>query len=126
MTENRTIARGQIWLVQLQGSGSVQNSLRPCTVISNKMNNLYSPTVCVVPLTSRVKRMLPTHVFLENTSESGLKRESIILCEQIQTVDKSQLVSYIGEVDERTMNKIESAIMIQLGILEPNQIKKAI
>lgn len=119
---NTIVQRGQIWYAELNGIGSVQNSIHPIVVVSNRLNNLYSPTICIVPLTSKVKRLLPTHVLLDKST--GIAKDSIILCEQIQTIDKSQLKNYIGiELNDNYMQKIERAMMIQLGLIT-NQSKE--
>lgn len=94
----------------------VQQGIRPVIIVSNNMNNKYSPVVNIVPLTSSLsKHDLPTHV---NIQGYGLTRPSIILGEQIITVDKKCLIEKVGTIIDRQMrNKIKRALMTQLDIV---------
>ena len=107
--------RGEIYFTEstYYACGSEQTNNRPFVVVSNNKNNLFSTVITAVPFTSRQKKHLPTHVdfFDEDSPVSGT-----ILCEQIQTVSKSRLGSYAGEVDWKTMKQIEEAIKIQLDL----------
>jgi mRNA interferase MazF len=87
------VKRGDIWLVDLNPTkGSEQKGIRPCLVISNDITNNYSPTVCVIPLTSDLTgRKYPINVFLKK-EEAGLKVDSLVLCRQIRTVTKERLI----------------------------------
>ena len=84
------IKRGQIVMLDLPTvSGSVQNGLRPCVIISNNKANKFSPNVIAVPLTSRNKKDMPTHYLLEPSKRNGLRVASTVLAEQILTVSKN-------------------------------------
>ena len=94
----------------------VQGGVRPAIVISNEMNNVHSPTVQVIPVTSAFKKNLPVHVDL---CGFGLRKPSIALCEQIQTIPKCLIGKYIGEIDNLyVQNRINKGIKIQLNLSE--------
>ncbi len=84
-------------------------------IIQNNKGNRYSPTVIVAAITSSEQKPdLPTHITIQ-PEQSGLKKTSIILTEQLRTLDKSRLVSYIGTLDEATMIKVDQALECSLG-----------
>lgn len=97
--------------------GSEQGGIRPVLVIQNNMGNKYSPTVIVSAITSKLnKTKLPTHIELDS-EEYGLKSDSIILTEQIRTIDKSRLKEKIGHIDDtNVMNKIDNALGVSFGL----------
>ena len=107
------IKRGQIYYADLSPViGSEQGGLRPVLIIQNDIGNRYSPTVIVVVLTSKLgKHEIPTHVHYD-----GLRKESIILCEQIRTIDKRRLKELMGQISEATMEQVDKAIKISLGV----------
>ncbi len=113
------IFRGEIRFADLgEGIGSRQGMRRPVVIVSNEANNRFSPTVQVVPLTSRVdKQRLPMHVKVG--LECGLIKESVALCEQETTIDKEALIYKIGECTTEVINKINTAIKIQKEIYSP-------
>ena len=85
-------------------------------VIQNNVGNQYSPTVIVSAITSRkYKHSLPTNIVLE-AEKYGLPKESIVLCEQLRTLDKSRLISKIGRVDAEKMNMINKAMAVSIGL----------
>lgn len=111
---------GEIWMCQLSGKdGSIQTGYRPVYVLSNDRNNTFSPTLNVIPLTSKMnKRNLPIHVELLNYECYGLRKPSTLMIEQITTVVASQLDIKIGEIrDVDTLNRIYRALEIQFPIL---------
>ncbi|HHV98179.1 MAG TPA: type II toxin-antitoxin system PemK/MazF family toxin [Clostridiaceae bacterium] len=112
---NLKIKRGDIWIADLGTNtiGSEQGKIRPVLVVQNNAGNNYSPTVTIVPLTSRKKKKLPTHVEIDDLY---LPKPSIALAEQITTIDKSKLRKYIGEINSDIMNKIDYAIAIQMNL----------
>lgn len=116
----REVRRGDIWYVDLGSDrkGSLQKNIRPWIILSNNISNKYSPNLNGCAITSQLgKTDLPVHVRVQGF---GLKKESIILTETIESIDKnSQLLTYIGSVDEEVLNKIDMAIKIQLGDLKP-------
>jgi len=109
------IRRGHVWLADLRigAIGSEQGEIRPVLVVQNNIGNKFSPTVTVVPLTTKRKNNLPTHVEI---NDSCLPVLSIALVEQIRTIDKSRLIKYIGKLNENIMGKINNAIAIQMGL----------
>ena len=110
----------EIWMCNLkEHGGSVQSGHRPVFVISNDKNNTYSPTLNIIPLTSKMnKRRLPIHVELWHYQDYGLRAPSTMLVEQTTTVPVEDLYERIGEVsDDQTINSIRKAIMIQFPIL---------
>lgn len=114
MTFERDIHRGEIFYMTFkEQTGSEQRGGRPVIVVSNETCNKFSPTVTVVPLTTKDKKPLPTHVEL---NVDGLPVYGTILCEQVQSVSQYRLGSYVGEVDDRIMRKIEKALCVQLDI----------
>lgn len=109
------VRRGSIWYVDLGvNKGSVQGGKRPCVVIQNDIGNKFSPTVIVAMITSKInKKKLPTHVML---LDEELPMKSMVLLEQIKTVNKTELLNYVGCISERDLNNIDEAIEISLGI----------
>lgn len=103
MTFEREIHRGKIFYMTFkEQTGSERQGGRPVIVVSNETCNKFSPTVTVVPLTTKDKKSLPTHVEL---NVEGLPVYGTILCEQVQSVSHYRLGSYVGEVDDRVMRK---------------------
>lgn len=114
--ETVQLDKGQIWMAELIGRGSVQKSKRPVIILQNDMASLHSPCVTIVPLSSQInKRNLPTHVYISKST--GLYMDSIALCEQIQTIDKSQLMNFTGvQLDKKIVNDITKGVLTQLGV----------
>jgi mRNA interferase MazF len=118
---NLEVNRGDIFLVNLgstyEKKTCIQTGIRPSLVVSNEACNKYSPTITIIPISSRLsKTSLPTHVILDQSS--GLLKESIALVEQIQTIDKTNLINFLGHCTTDAMQKIEAAIKIQSGLIE--------
>lgn len=111
----REIKRGDIYKADLSPVvGSEQGGIRPVVIVQNDMGNRYSPTIIVVPITTRLnKKNLPTHTKLNN---SNLLKESIALMEQIRTIDKSRLIEFIGVLNESEMNRITEALRISIDV----------
>ena len=113
---NRTYLRGDIYYANLDPIiGSEQNGYRPVLIVQNDVGNYHSPTVIVAPLTSRsgVKATQPTHVLIQ---AEILKYPSIILLEQLRTIDKQRLADYVGRLDSETMQLVNGRILTSLGI----------
>ena len=111
---------GEIWMCNLANrSGSVQTGSRPVLILSNDRNNTFSPTLNVVPLTSRIeKNNLPIHVSLWDYRRYGLRKPSVLLVEQITTVSFDSLSVRLGMIDDReTLVRIRRALEIQLPIV---------
>ena len=112
------IKRGDMFYANLSPvKGSEQGGVRPVLIIQNNIGNKYSPTVIVAAITSKInKGKLPTHVELD-TTHYKIPKNSVILLEQIRTIDKTRLEEKIGTLDERTMERVNRALAISLGIL---------
>lgn len=109
--------RGDMYYADLgRGIGSEQKGYRPVLIIQNNIGNKHSPTVIIASITSRVgvKAKLPTHYFVN--TEGGLEAPSIVLLEQIRTIDKKRLDSYIGHLSDMHINGIDKALAISVGI----------
>lgn len=114
---NNQILRGQIYYADLETTvGSEQGGVRPVLVIQNNIGNKYSPTTIIVAMTALIhtKHNLPTHHFI--SASVGLRHDSIVLLEQIRTIDKARLRDYIGEIDNNDMQQIEQKLIVSLGI----------
>lgn len=111
------IKRGDIFFADLgKPDGSRQGGNRPVVIVQNDIGNKYSPTVLVAPLTSRLhKHNLPTHV-LVTSKEPGVERNSIIMMEQVQTLDKSHLQHHLGSLSSEAMLKVNQALSVSFGI----------
>ena len=117
-----TIKRGDMFYADLSPVvGSEQGGVRPVLIIQNDLGNKYSPTVIAAAITSQTnKTKLPTHIEIQGDIASlGLKNNSVILAEQIRTIDKSRLKEKIGHIDdELVMNKINNALGVSFGLEE--------
>ena len=109
----KLLYKGDIYFADLSPVvGSEQGGVRPVLVIQNNVGNKFSPTVIVAAITSRMdKHNLPTHVLIEQ-SRYGLQKDSMILLEQVRTIDKRRLREHMGHVDDHLMNQIDSAIAV--------------
>lgn len=112
-----TIKRGDIFYADLSPVvGSEQGGLRPVLIIQNDIGNKHSPTVIISAITSQMtKAKLPTHITLP-AQIYNLKYDSVLLLEQVRTIDKKRLKSYISSMPTNKMNDVDEAILISLGI----------
>ena len=112
--------RGDIYYADLSPVvGSEQGGVRPVLIVQNDIGNRYSPTVIAAAITSQTeKAKLPTHISLTGR-DVGLSKDSIVLLEQIRTIDKRRLREHMGHVDDRLMNQIDSAIAVSFGLQTP-------
>ena len=118
--EDRNIRRGEIYHANLNPVfGSEQGDCRPVLVIQNNRGNRYSPTVIVAAITSRPKNKMPTHVWIKEGNV--LLKDSIVLLEQIRTLDKRRLGKYMGKLGRKTMQKIDKAIFASVGVKRRNK-----
>lgn len=110
--------RGEIYYADLSPViGSEQGGVRPVLIIQNDVGNRYSPTVIVCAVTSRItKAKLPTHVEVA-AGKFGLNKDSVILLEQLRTLDKRRLKAKLGEIDAAAMRSVERATLISLGFV---------
>ena len=112
------IKRGEIYWTELEPVvGSEQGKTRPCVILQNNKGNLYSNTTIVAPLTSKINtKNFPVHVFLDK-SDSGLKRDTLVLLSHIRSIDKSRIESKVGKkLSEENMRIISDAIKISLDL----------
>ena len=114
------IKRGDMFYADLSPVvGSEQGGVRPVLIIQNDLGNKYSPTVIAAAITSQTgKNKLPTHIEI-GSQNNGLKSDSIVLTEQIRTIDKSRLKERIGHIDDgKIINKINNALGVSFGLEE--------
>ena len=111
------LRRGEIYKAALDPVlGSEQGGTRPVLIVQNDVGNHYSPTVIVLALTSRMsKARLPTHVEVASPI-SGLARDSVVLAEQVRTLDKQRLLERLGALPEAVMAQVDRALRLSLGI----------
>ena len=116
--KSMNVKRGDIFYADLSPVvGSEQGGVRPVLIIQNNIGNKYSPTVIAAAITSQTnKNRLPTHIKL-NSQTSGLMKNSVVLTEQIRTIDKSRLMEKIVQVDEAVMSQVNSALGISFGLV---------
>ena len=117
-----TIKRGDIYYADLSPViGSEQGGLRPVLIIQNDVGNKYSPTVIAAAITSQInKTKLPTHIELY-AENFGLAKNSVILLEQIRTIDKRRLKEKMGHLDDGLMDRVNDAISVSFGLSEMEQ-----
>lgn len=113
------ISRGDIYYADLRPViGSEQGGIRPVLILQNNVGNRHSPTVIAAPITSKMgKPRLPTHVCL-NRQANGLSCGSVILLEQLRTIDKSRLRERVGALDTSEMKQIDWALGVSVGLVE--------
>lgn len=113
------VKRGDIFYADLSPvKGSEQGGIRPVLVVQNDVGNKYSPTSIVAAITSQInKAKLPTHIEIGAT-EYGLTKDSVVLLEQIRTIDKLRLREKVGHFDEEMMNKVNECLLISLGLID--------
>lgn len=117
------IKRGELYYADLSPVvGSEQGGIRPILIVQNDTGNKYSPTVIAAAVTSKMtKAKLPTHIEI-TANEFGLVKDSVILLEQIRTLDKKRLKEKIGELSDTKMKKVNTALLISLGFLTDNMV----
>ncbi len=114
---DQSIRRGDIYYADLSPVvGSEQGGIRPVLIVQNDMGNKYSPTVIAAAITSQInKARLPTHIEL-SAKTYGLTKDSVVLLEQIRTIDKRRLREKMGRLDEKLMSRIDEAIVVSFGL----------
>ncbi|WP_242311843.1 type II toxin-antitoxin system endoribonuclease NdoA [Bacillus cereus group sp. BfR-BA-01331] len=113
------VKRGDVYFADLSPVvGSEQGGVRPVLVIQNDIGNRFSPTVIVAAITAQIqKAKLPTHVEID-AKRYGFERDSVILLEQIRTIDKQRLTDKITHLDEVMMSRVDEALQISLGLID--------
>ena len=116
------IKRGELYYADLSPVvGSEQGGVRPILIVQNDTGNKYSPTIIAAAITSQLnKAKLPTHIEL-SANEFGLMKDSVILLEQIRTLDKRRIKERIGELSPLKMQKVNTALLISLGFSETRE-----
>lgn len=111
------IKKGDLYFADLSPvMGSEQGGIRPVLVVQNDVGNKYSPTIIVAAITSRQNKAdLPTHVELE-AKNNGLTKNSVVLMEQLRTIDKKRLKERIGAIDKTRLPEVNEALSVSLGI----------
>ena len=112
------VKRGDVYFADLSPVvGSEQGGVRPVLIIQNDIGNRFSPTVIIAAITAQIqKAKLPTHVEID-AKRYGFERDSVILLEQIRTIDKQRLTDKITQLDEEMMEKVDEAVQISLGLV---------
>ena len=112
-----TVKRGDIYYADLSPVvGSEQGGIRPVLIVQNDVGNKYSPTVIAAAITSqKYKNPLPTHIQV-NADGCGLAKDSIVLLEQVRTIDKRRLREHMGTLDSAEMNRINQALSVSFGL----------
>lgn len=119
--QKMSVKRGDIYYADLSPVvGSEQGGLRPVLIIQNDVGNRYSPTVIAAAITSKMsKAHLPTHIDIY-AEQVGLAKDSVILLEQIRTIDKRRLKEKMGHLDDKLMSSVNSAIAVSFGLSAPS------
>ena len=113
------VKRGDVFYADLSPViGSEQGGVRPVLVIQNDIGNKYSPTIIIAAITSQInKAKLPTHVEI-SAPEYGLPKDSVVLLEQVRTIDKKRLREKIGRFNDEMMVKVDECLKISVGLVE--------
>lgn len=122
---SRQYYRGELYYAELgEGIGSEQEGYRPVVIIQNNIGNKYSPTVIVAPVTTNheAKAKLPTHCYIG--PESGLDSSSVVLLEQLRTIDKKRLGHYIGRLNRIHLQQLNQALAISIDLKYPKNRSK--
>ncbi len=122
-----TVKRGEIYYADLSPVvGSEQGGIRPVLIIQNDVGNRYSPTVIAAAITSRLdKAKLPTHISLR-AEGCGLRKDSVILLEQIRTIDKQRLKECMGEIGRDVMQQVDYALEVSFGLIPRSTVRGAV
>ena len=118
--------RGDIYYADLSPVvGSEQGGVRPVLIVQNDVGNRYSPTVIAAAITSqKEKSKLPTHIELDSKN-CGLSKDSVVLLEQIRTIDKHRLKERMGRLDNRAMSEVDQALSISFGLESESEVREA-
>lgn len=121
MNKNWVFHQGEIYFADLGvGYGSEQGGKRPVVILQNNVGNRFAPTLTIVPITSHTKKTSqPTHFIFQ--PRSALKGVSMVLAEQIQTIDKQRILSYVGKLNEEEFSGVMDAVCVHLGMKNGHQ-----
>jgi len=113
----KQVYRGDLYYADLDPvRGSEQGGTRPVVVVQNDRGNRYSPTLIVAATTGQKKPDMPTHVHLKVGENGNLNKETTVLLEQIRTIDRSRLGSYIGSINDESLEGLDKALAISVGL----------
>ena len=124
LREDWIFRRGDIYLANLNPFfGSEQGGTRPVLVLQNNTGNFFCPTLIVAPMTSKTekKRNLPTHLYIDHIR--GMNGSSVVLFEQIKTIDKRRVLKYIGKLSRKQRSALDEFIEISLGLYIPEEME---
>lgn len=111
----KPILRGELYYADLSPTvGSEQGGIRPILILQNDIGNRHSPTVIVAAVTGSHKKPLPTHVAIG--CAKGVSKSSVVLLEQLRTIDRTRLCGYIGKVSSKSLSQIDEALKISVGL----------
>ncbi|MBO6127176.1 MAG: type II toxin-antitoxin system PemK/MazF family toxin [Clostridia bacterium] len=114
---NNEVKKGDIFFADLSPSiGSEQSGTRPVLIVQNNIGNKFSPTVIAAAITSHHKNDLPTHITIKSKECQGLKKDSVVLLEQIRTLDKRRLRFKLGSINQNLINQVDKALTVSLGL----------
>jgi mRNA interferase MazF len=126
MSTIRRITRGSIYLIDFgERNGHLQAGYRPGIVVSHKLANKFSPVLIVIPLSSKKrKHSLPVHISITKTDfiNGTIMKESVCHCEQIQSINRSSIHKYFGEISEDKMRHIEKTLLLSVGIEQRQEV----
>lgn len=112
------VRRGDVFVVDYGvGVGCEQQGIRPALVIQNDVGNEFSPTVIVAAITDAQKRYMPTHFPIRK--DQGMDKDSVVMLEQIRTVDKQRLIRKVCSLPDETMKEMAATLLISLGVIDP-------
>lgn len=113
------VKKGDILLVDFGSEikGSEQGGVRPAIVVQNDIGNKYSTTTIVVPVTSKAGRKMPTHYKIEENSYNGVVKDSLIMCEQIKTIEESRIIHKMDSLSKEDLKKVNACLRISLNLL---------
>lgn len=116
----QVVKRGDIYYADLSPViGSEQGGIRPVLIVQNDVGNKYSPTIIVAAITSQInKAKLPTHIEINSQDYDGLNKDSVILLEQIRTIDKKRLKEKVGSISPDLLPRVDEALTISLGLID--------
>lgn len=124
MNEDWTFHRGEIYLANLDPFfGSEQGGTRPVLVLQNNTGNYFCPTLIIAPLTSNIRKKpnLPTHYLIDGDGDQI--RPSIVMLEQIKTIDKRRIKKFLGRLSREEMDGIDDAVQVSLGLYIPEDVE---
>ena len=113
------IKRGDIFYADLSPVvGSEQGGMRPVLIVQNNVGNHYSPTVIVAAITAKIQKTKMQMLFNINAADTGIEKNSVVLLEQVRTIDKQRLEDRVTHLDDQTMQRVDGALLISIGLAD--------